>query len=56
METSAIYGLGKLLGHNCLAINAIVANRVVKEFSKDGKAAVEKLIVRFMEIFSSSIG
>jgi len=56
METSAIYGLGKLLGHNCLAINAIVANRVVKEFSKDGKAAVEKMIVRFMEIFSGSIG
>lgn len=56
METSAIYGLGKLLGHNCLAINAIVANRVKQEFSKDGKAAVEKLIVKFMEIFSSSIG
>lgn len=55
METSAIYGLGKLLGHNCLAINAIVANRVKQEFSKDGKAAVEKLIVKFMEIFSSSI-
>ena len=52
METSAIYGLGKLLGHNCLAINAIVANRVKKEFSKDGKAAVEKLIVKFVEIFS----
>jgi len=55
METSAIYGLGKLLGHNCLAINAIVANRVVKEFSKDGKAAVEKLIVKFLEIFDSSM-
>lgn len=55
METSAIYGLGKLLGHNCLAINAIVANRVAKEFSKDGKAAVEKLIIKFMEIFSASI-
>ncbi len=55
METSAIYGLGKLLGHNCLAINAIVANRVIKEFSKDGKAAVEKLIIKFMEIFSESI-
>jgi len=55
METSAIYGLGKLLGHNCLAINAIVANRVVKEFSKDGKAAVEKLILKFMEIFSANI-
>lgn len=55
METSAIYGLGKLLGHNCLALNAIVANRVKKEFSKDGKAAVEKLIVKFIEIFASNI-
>jgi uridine phosphorylase len=55
METSAIYGLGKLLGHNCLAINAIVANRVKKEFSKDGKAAVEKLIIKFIEIFSDNI-
>lgn len=52
METSAIYGLGKLLGHNCLAVNAIVANRVRKEFSKDGKAAVENLITRFIEIFA----
>ncbi len=55
METSAIYGLGKLLGHNCLALNAIVANRVVKTFSKDGKAAVENLIVKFMQIFSDKI-
>jgi uridine phosphorylase len=52
METSAIYGLGKLLGHNCLAINAVVANRVQKEFSKDGKATVEKLITKFVEIFA----
>lgn len=55
METSAIYGLGRLLGHNCLAVNAIVANRVVKEFSKDGKAAVERLIVKFIEIFDEQI-
>lgn len=55
METSAIYGLGKLLGHNCLAVNAIVANRVKKEFSKDGKAAVENLIKKFIQIFSDSI-
>jgi uridine phosphorylase len=55
METSAIYGLGKLLGHNCLAINAIVANRVKKEFSKDGKATVEKLIQKFLQIFSDSL-
>jgi uridine phosphorylase len=55
METSAIYGLGKLLGHNCLAINAIVANRVKQEFSKDGKAAVERLIEKFVGIFADSI-
>ena len=54
METSAIYGLGKLLGHNCLAVNTIVANRVKKEFSKDGKAAVENLITKFVEIFSEN--
>ena len=55
METSAIYGLGKLLGHNCLAVNAIVANRVKQEFSKDGKGAVEKLIEKFVGIFSESL-
>ncbi|MCX6316246.1 MAG: nucleoside phosphorylase [Bacteroidetes bacterium] len=55
METSAIYGLGKLLGHHCLAVNAIVANRVRKEFSKDGKAAVENLIQTFIRIFAESI-
>ncbi|MFM7672881.1 MAG: nucleoside phosphorylase [Bacteroidota bacterium] len=52
METSAIYGLGKLMGHQCLAINAIVANRVRQEFSKDGKAAVENLIQRFIQTFA----
>ena len=55
METSAIYGLGKLLGHHCLAINAIVANRVVKQFSKDGQAAVENMIKKFVEIFDASV-
>jgi uridine phosphorylase len=55
METSAIYGLGRLLGHNCLAINAIVANRVQQEFSKDSKATIEKLITTFLDIFSREI-
>ncbi|HMO33843.1 MAG TPA: nucleoside phosphorylase [Lacibacter sp.] len=44
METSAIYGLGKMMGHHCLSLNVIVANRVRKEFSKDSAAAVENLI------------
>ncbi|MCF3107489.1 nucleoside phosphorylase [Niabella sp. CC-SYL272] len=54
METSAIFGLGKLLGHHCLALNAIVANRIVKEFTRDGKAAVERLIVKFLETFKNN--
>jgi len=53
METSAIYGLGRLLGHHCLSLNAIVANRVRKEFSKDGAAAVENLIVKALETIAS---
>jgi uridine phosphorylase len=53
METSAIYGLGKLMGHECLSINAIIANRVVKEFSKDSNAAVEKLILKSLEALTS---
>lgn len=55
METSAIYGLSRLLGHNCLSLNAIIANRVRKEFSKDGKAAVENLIVKVLEIVSQNV-
>ncbi len=54
METSAIYGLGKLLNHNCISLSAIVANRVEQTFSKDGGKAVESLIVKSLEILSSS--
>lgn len=53
METSAIYGMGKILGHHCLSLSAIVANRISKEFSKDGNAAVENLIKKALEIISS---
>jgi uridine phosphorylase len=44
METSGIYGLGRVLGHDCLSISAIVANRIRQEFSKDGAKAVDHLI------------
>jgi len=55
METSAIYGMGNLLGHHCLSLNAIVANRISKEFSKDGAAAVENLIKKSLEIISVNL-
>ncbi len=52
METSGIYGIGKLLGHHCLSLSAIVANRVKKEFSKDGGKSMEALIVKTLEILT----
>lgn len=54
METSAIYGLGRLMGHECLSVNAIVANRVVQQFSKDSNTAVEKLIKQALEALTAS--
>jgi uridine phosphorylase len=44
METGAIYGLGKLLGHQCLSLNAIIANRANGTFSEDPYKAVDELI------------
>ncbi len=54
METSAIYGLGKILGHHCLSLSAIVANRVSKTFSKNGNLAVENLIKQSLQIIADS--
>jgi uridine phosphorylase len=45
METSALYGLGSLLGHNCATICAIIANRYRQEYSKDYKKTVDELIL-----------
>ena len=53
METSTIYGLCNLLGHQCLSINVIVANRVKKEFSKDPAKAVENMIQKSLGIIAS---
>ena len=50
METSAIYGLCKILGHQCLSVNAIVANRVTKQFSKNGGLAIDNLIKNTLQI------
>ena len=53
METAGIYGLGKLLGHHCLSLNAIVANRISQTFSKDNNAVIEQLIRTTLDIVST---
>ena len=49
METSALYGLAKLSGHKALTLCTVVANRVTKEFTKNGEKSVDNLIKKFLE-------
>ncbi len=44
MESSALYFLGRMLGHRCCTCCAIIANRVTKTYSKDYKPAIDQLI------------
>jgi len=44
-----------LLGHHCLSLNAVVANRIKKEFSKDHFAAVDNLIQKVLKIVSDDL-
>lgn len=49
METSALYGLGSMLGHETLTICSIVANRVSKTYAKDYHSDIERLIKLVLE-------
>lgn len=44
MESSAINGLSKLMGHDSVTICTIIANRVIKDATKDYQPAVKKMI------------
>lgn len=49
METSALYGLGGLLGHRCATVCTVVANRLRKEYSKDHHTAIDRMITEVLE-------
>ncbi|NII82880.1 nucleoside phosphorylase [Pedobacter sp. SG908] len=49
METAGIYALAKVLGHNAISINAILASRVKFEFSKEPNKIVEQAIKMVLE-------
>lgn len=50
METSALYGLSKLLGHQACTLCLVVANRRANSFSKDYHVGMKKLIESVLEI------
>ena len=52
MESSALYGLGKMMGHNCLTICVAIANRVTEKFAIDYHPYVRKLVQNTLERLS----
>lgn len=44
MESSALYGLGKMTGHNCLTLCTVIANRVSEKFAAEYHPYVRKLV------------
>lgn len=53
MESSALYGLGKMMGHNCLTICTVVANRVTEKFATDYHPYIKKLVLNTLERLSA---
>ena len=44
METAIIYGLSDFLGHNAISLNAILANRIYDQYSKNPSDIIDSLI------------
>lgn len=49
METAGYYALGRLLGHEVISLNAIIATRVNEKFSKDPNKVIDSLIEKVLE-------
>ena len=54
METAGLYGLSKALGHQCLSLSVIVANRTTGEFSQNPDKAMEQLIRLTLDTLSNA--
>ena len=49
METASYYAFARLMGHEALSVNAIVANRIKGKFSKDPHKVVDSLIRKVLD-------
>lgn len=49
METAGYYALGRILGHNMLSLNAIVANRAKNTFSIQAEKTISNLIEKVLD-------
>ncbi|MFD2202416.1 nucleoside phosphorylase [Shivajiella indica] len=44
METAGYYAMGRLLGHEVISLNAIIANRITQQFARNPYEIVDRLI------------
>lgn len=49
METAGYYSMGRILGHEVLSLNAIVANRITHEFATNSEEVIDKLILKVLD-------
>ena len=49
METAGYYAMARLLNHEALSVNAILANRVKNKFAKDPNKVVDSLIKKVLD-------
>jgi len=49
METAGYYAFGRLLGHDVLSLNAILANRITNDFAKNPEKIIDNLIQKVIE-------
>lgn len=49
METAGYYAFGRLLDHEVLSVNAIIANRITNEFAKNPDVIIDSLIKKILD-------
>ncbi len=54
METAGYYAMSRILGHEMISFNAIIANRTRNKFSKDPNRVIDSLIRKVLETIVSS--
>ena len=53
METSALFGLSRLMGHRAATVCAIIANRATLDYAEDHKPMIDKLVLNVLDRLSA---
>lgn len=54
METAGYYAMGKMLGHQVLSVNAVIANRLTHRFSRQPQLVIDSLVRKVLERLTGS--